>query len=244
MLRRRIGGNCYGDCDPFKTPSVSFFLPILSCGRRFLSTPHYMEKRTLFDLGGPMTAATPASKILRSTSGQSLVELTLIVPLMLLMVYGVIEVGSIISTYLTLTHTTREGANLASRGTDPTEALAAVIAAAAPTIRNDNLGQWKIIYTKIAPAPPPAPACTTAPCDYVIEDQLIQGSLGENSKLGPKGAIVNPKLDPLDDVAPNQIFHSIEVFYDYGPNVMTFVGTNMNKIFYDRTIFTNVSAIN
>ena len=85
---------------------------------------------------------------------------------------------------------------------------------------------------------------TAAPCDYVVEEQLTQGSLGENSKLGPVGTIVNTRLDPLDDVAPNQKFHSVEVFYDYGPNVMTFVGTNMNKLFYDRTIFTNVSAIN
>jgi len=244
MLRRRTRGNRYGDREPYKAPSVSFFLPILSRRGRFLSTPHYVEKRTVFNLGGPVTVANPVNKILRSTNGQSLVELTLIVPLMLLMVYGVIEVGSIISTYLTLTHTTREGANLASRGTDPSDALAAVIAAAAPTIRNDNLGQWKIIYTKIVPAPPPAPPCIAAPCDYVVEEQLTQGSLGENSKLGPVGTTVNTKLDPLDEVAPNQKFHSVEVFYDYGPNVMTFVGTNMNKLFYDRTIFTNVSAIN
>ena len=56
-----------------------------------------------------MITAIPASKILRSTNGQSLVELTLIVPFMLLLVYGVVEVGSVISTYLTLSHTTREG---------------------------------------------------------------------------------------------------------------------------------------
>ena len=48
--------------------------------------------------------------------GQALIELTLIVPLMVLLAFGAIEVGSVISTYLTLTHTTREGANLASRG--------------------------------------------------------------------------------------------------------------------------------
>jgi hypothetical protein len=191
-----------------------------------------------------MITAIPASKILRSTSGQSLVELTLIVPFMLLLVFGVVEVGSVISTYLTLTHTTREGANLASRGTKPDDALAAIILAAAPTIRNDNLAQWKIIYTKIGPAPAPAPPCAKAPCDYVVEEQKTQGSLSEDSELGPLGTTVNSKLLALDDVAPNQTFHAIEVFYDYGPDVKTFVGNSINKLFYDRTVFTNVSAIN
>jgi TadE-like protein len=181
---------------------------------------------------------------LRSTKGQSLIELSLITPLMLFLVFGVIEVGSVISTYLTLTHTTREGANLTSRGTKPDDALTAIIAAAAPTIRNDNLAQWKIIYTKISPAPAPAPPCVKAPCDYVVEEQLTQGSLGEDSELGAVGTTVNPKLLALDDVAPNQTFHAIEVFYDYGPDVKTFVGNNINKLFYDRTVFTNVSAIN
>jgi hypothetical protein len=164
---------------------------------------------------------------------------------MLLLVFGVVEVGSVISTYLTLTHTTREGANLASRGTKPDDALAAIILAAAPTIRNDNLAQWKIIYTKIGPGPAPAPAppCAKAPCDYVVGNKT-QGSLSEDSELGPLGTTVNSKLLALDDVAPNQTFHAIEVFYDYGPDVKTFVGNSINKLFYDRTVFTNVSAIN
>lgn len=188
-----------------------------------------------------MNREIPKDRILRSTSGQALIELTLIVPFMLLLAYGVVEVGSVISTYLTLTHTTREGANLASRGTVADTALDAIIAAAAPTIRNDNLTQWKIIYTKIAPAP--GPACPTAPCNYVVESQILRGSLNKDSELGPVGTIVNPKLLALDNVAPNQMFHAIEVFYDYGPDVKTFIGNSINKLFYDRTIFTNVSAI-
>ena len=56
--------------------------------------------------------------------------------------------GSVISTYLTLTHTTREGANLTSRGTVPNTALDAIIASAAPTIRNNNSAQWRVIYSQ------------------------------------------------------------------------------------------------
>jgi hypothetical protein len=179
-----------------------------------------------------------------SKKGQTLIELTLIFPLMLLLVYGVIEIGSVISTYLTLTHTSREGANLVSRGETPDLALDAVIASASPTIRNNNLGQWRIIYTEIKqtpgiPCPPPQP------CAYEIASQpIVRGNYGQSSQIGQNiGDPVTPQdLPGIESVQAGQIFDVIEVFYDYGPNVMTFIGNNINKSFYDRTIFTRVSG--
>jgi len=187
-----------------------------------------------------MTAAVSIKKIIQSKKGQSLIELTLLFPLMLLLVYGVVEVGQIISTYLTLTHTTREGANLASRGTPPDTALDAIILAAAPTIRNDNQNQWKIIYTEIVQKP--ATPCLTPPtgCTYEIGDQRVRGSMAELSKLGAVGATVT--IPGVENVIAGQIFRVIEVFYDYGPNVITFIGNNIDKTFYDRTIFTKVDG--
>jgi TadE-like protein len=184
-------------------------------------------------------------RICHSKRGQSLIELTLITPLMLLLVLGVVEVGSVISTYLTLTHTTREGANLTSRGTAPNTALDAIILAAAPTIRNDNQPQWRVIYSRIIQDP--TIPCPPTPCTYIIDTapdgRIVRGSLGQPSQLGNQGDTVNTNLAGLDSVAPNQVFHAIEVYYDYGPNVITFVGNAINKIFYERTIFTNVSGI-
>ena len=185
-------------------------------------------------------------KTLRSKKGQSLIELTLITPLMLLLVFGVVEVGSVISTYLTVTHTTREGANLTSRGTDPNIALAAIIAAAAPTIRDDNRGQWRVIYSRIKQqiGTPCNPSCT-----YVIDPdplnpgaipgQIIRGNFSQASQLGNVGDTVT--IPGVQDVGPNQVFHAIEVYYDYGPSVITFIGNNINQTFYERSIFTNVS---
>ena len=185
-----------------------------------------------------MIPAIPTDKMLRSTSGQSLVELTLIVPFMLLLVYGVVEVGSVISAYLTLTHTAREGANLTSRGTLPNTALDAIIASAAPTIRNNNLGQWRVIYSHLIQNP--VPPCPPKPCTYKVESQIIRGNLSHGSQIGLVGQTVN--IPGIQDVDPNQTFHAIEIFYDYGPDAITFIGNNINKIFYERTIFTNVST--
>jgi uncharacterized protein (UPF0333 family) len=193
-----------------------------------------------------MTATASIKKIIHSKEGQSLIELTLITPLMLLLVFGVVEVGSVISTYLTMTHTTREGANLTSRGTNPNVALDAIIAAAAPTIQNSNQAQWTIIYSRLIQQPGSTCSLTPPPpCTYIIDTapngRIVRGSLGQPSQLGNQGDVVNTNLGGLDSVAPNQIFHAIEVYYDYAPNVITFIGNSINQTFYERSIFTNVS---
>jgi hypothetical protein len=177
-------------------------------------------------------------KIVRSKKGQTLIELTLIFPLMLALVYGAVEVGSVISTYLTVTHTTREGANLISRGTPPNTALDGVIAAADPTIRTNNQSQWRVIYSEITQTP--GTACPPKPCNYRVSPggQIVRGSFGQTSKIGTPG---NQVLISMGDVNPGQTFQAIEVYYDYTPNVMTYVGSSLiNKTFYERSIFTDV----
>jgi len=176
-------------------------------------------------------------KIGRSKKGQALVELTLLSPLLLLLAYGSIEVGNVISTYITLTHTTREGANLVSRGTDVNVMLDAITAAAVPTLRNDNIDHWNIIYSKVVQDP--TVPCAQAPCVYKISSQIERGSLGQSSKLGPVNQTVT--LSGINNVGPGQTFHVVEVFYDYHSAVLTFVGNQLDPIIYDRTIFTNVS---
>jgi TadE-like protein len=191
--------------------------------------------------------ATSIVRIIRSKKGQSLIELSFIAPLMVLLAYGAVEVGSVISTHLTLTHTTREGANLVSRGTVPDVALDAVIAAAAPTIRLTNQTQWRIIYSKIVQDP--GTPCPPEPCKYIIDNvdpngQIIRGTLNKQSKLGPPNGTQIPQsvLPGIQNVKANQTFHVFEVFYDYAPSIITFVGKGINTDFYDRTIFTNVSG--
>ncbi len=180
------------------------------------------------------------SRITRAKKGQSLIELTLVFPLILALVYGAIEIGAVISTYLTLTHTTREGANLVSRGTNAKMALDAVIAAAAPTLRDDNPGQWRIIYTEIV-QDELVPCLPPQPCTYKVGNQMIRGNLPETTKIGSVSSQVN--IPGIESVGPAQTFHAFEIYYDYGPNVLTYVGTSLaTKVFYDRTIFTDVSG--
>ena len=177
-------------------------------------------------------------KRIGSKKGQALVELTLVSPLLLLLAYGSIEVTNLISTYINLTHTTREGANLTSRGTDPNTALDAIITAAAPTIGSNNMAHWKIIYSKIVQDP--AVPCAKAPCTYKVSSQIPRGNMTGTSRIGAVNQTVT--IPGIDNVGPGQTFHAMEVFFDYSSTILTFVGSEMNPTIYDRTIFTNVSG--
>ncbi len=198
------------------------------------------------------------SRLLRAQKGQALLELSLIIPLMLVLAFGAIEVGLVINTYLTLTHTTREGANLASRPdnlpvdkngpnyNNPDDILDSIIKAAAPTLTATNNTQWKVIYSRIIQDP--ATPCPTEPCKYIVDTnpggQIIRGSLNKQSKLGPPNGTQIPQnvLPGIQNIKANQIFHMFEVFYDYAPNIITFVGKGINTDFYDRAIFMDVSG--
>lgn len=53
--------------------------------------------------------------ITKKTSGQSLVEFALILPLLLLLILGAMDIGRIITTKIAVTNAAREGANFISR---------------------------------------------------------------------------------------------------------------------------------
>lgn len=60
---------------------------------------------------------------LRDRRGQALVEFALLLPVLLLLLCGVIEIGRILETNHIMSALTREGANLASRGASMEDAL-------------------------------------------------------------------------------------------------------------------------
>ncbi|WP_066314429.1 TadE/TadG family type IV pilus assembly protein [Bacillus sp. FJAT-29814] len=57
---------------------------------------------------------------MKSEKGQSMVEFALILPLLILMLFGIIDFGRIFHAYLTIDHAGREAARAASIGKDDT----------------------------------------------------------------------------------------------------------------------------
>lgn len=198
-------------------------------------------------------------KIIYAQKGQSLMELTMVLPILLILGLGVIEFSNVIDTFMVLTHLTREGANLTSRGGARTEAditasLTAVINAASPTIRGDNSSQWHVIYSQIrydsALGACGDPLSSGFPDYYHVfrQDTWLRGGFTQSSKIGANGACA--AVSGIKAMPPGQTLHVIEVFYDYrGPNspnrltpIESFVGSVLPSPFYTRSIFTDVTG--
>lgn len=198
------------------------------------------------------------SKTIRSSRGQALVELTLTLPLLIILGLGAIEFSNIINAHLVLTHMTREGANLTSRE-DETKGspewklaidgdMAAVIDAASPVISSSNPAQWQLIYSMIVWDNVLGASCGNlnasaggGPDRYVIErgtsrygsnspDWNPNGLPLGPSKIGDNTDCASAKLTGIKDMPPLQTLHAVEVFYNYDPSILTPVGNFIGSI--------------
>ena len=139
--------------------------------------------------------------------------LAVALPMMFLLLLGAVEVSRAISVNNTLVQFTREAANLTSRGTEVNRSLTTAIAATAPTLRDNNKQQWKVIYSQLRQQP--GNSCSAKPCPYQVGSQVELGDLKEQSHIGAaKKPVI---IAGIDNIEPNRIFHSIEVYYDYRP---------------------------
>ena len=156
-------------------------------------------------------------KVIRSKRAQALVELTLMIPMLIALGLGVVEVGNMINSYLVMTHLTREGANLASRqpgikgstqwSTNINNGFNQAITAASPTIHLTGTGptgpnQFKVYYSMVE-WNPAAGACGGGPIASGAADNYRirrtsagwpsstvtweYGSLGQASQVGADG---------------------------------------------------------
>jgi Flp pilus assembly protein TadG len=108
-------------------------------------------------------------KIIRCNRGQALIEFAVILPLLIVLCFGVVEFANMISAYLVLTHLSSEGANLVAREagakgsstwtTKINSDLGLIVKAASPVIKSTNRDQWKVIYTEVV-WDSTQPACT------------------------------------------------------------------------------------
>jgi hypothetical protein len=170
---------------------------------------------------------------------RALVLLALVLPMMFLLLIGAVEVSRAISVNNTLVQFTREAGNLTSRGTEVNRSLTTAIAATAPTLRDNNKQQWKVIYSQLRKQP--GNSCSAKPCPYQVDSRVEAGDLKAPSTIG---VVKKPvMISGIDSVEPNQVFHSIEVYYDYRPEFFTLVGNIVNLKFYEKTVYTDLAAI-
>ena len=147
-------------------------------------------------------------------SAQSLIELTLVVVVLLVLMFGLIDFGRAIYMQQVITNLTREGANLASRGPGDTRteiisnAVAAVIASASPLSITTN---GVVIITAVT---------NNARGSFFINEQQKKGALTDNSKVGTRvgGTATLPPTSPFPPLSQsNHTVYVAEIYYKYTP---------------------------
>ena len=188
----------------------------------------------------PLTAALRAGKRRRIGSGpmgQALMELAMIVVILAVMVMAMADYGRLFVTRQMMIVTSREGANLAARGTTLSNAVSAMVAAAPAMLFTNGYGT--IIASAVTRNNSGVPTVT---------GQVKCGATNYASRIGNLNATGNAVVLPTTQLpSSNQTLYVTEVFYPYAPatpvgNLLNFLrgqGTNTTTttLLYDVTFF-------
>lgn len=159
--------------------------------------------------------------------GQALTEFAIIGTVLLFVACGVIDLGRAIYQKQVITHLTREGSNMAARGTDLTTAAGQVVLGASPL--NLTTSGYVIIT-----------AVQNDGTNTKIIDQAAQGGKPASSRFGAKGAnasnlpVTTPQIPQT-----NQTMFITEVFYNYQPAtpIGKLMGVVLPSTLYDVAYF-------
>lgn len=112
---------------------------------------------------------------LRNKRGQAMVEMAFVVPILVLLLAGIIDIGRVMHDALTITYAAREGARAAAVGKDNAN-IAAAIYAASPSIDPATIGV-SIEPSAAADRSPDQPVTVTINHDVAIIFPVISAIL-------------------------------------------------------------------
>jgi Flp pilus assembly protein TadG len=168
----------------------------------------------------------------RSESGQAYIEFAFVVMMLAVMLFGLIDFGRFIYEKQVMVNLSREGSNLASRGTNLSNTVAAVLASSSPL--NLTIQGAGVIVTSVT---------NNGSGQVFVKAQLAGGGVSSAaSKVGSVGSpatipAVNTQLPPV-----NQTLYVTEVFTSF--RSITPIGNllkiTLPKTNYDAAYFTGL----
>lgn len=148
----------------------------------------------------------------------------MVTPLMLLLVFGIIEFGSVLDSQQAVSYLSREGANIASRGT-ALDTVLAVTMLNGQEIELDTRGGAVVSRVTVQDAAPQ------------IEEQVASAGYASASHLGAEGDEVGGMSGlTLQEGASVYV---VEIFYDRPmlTPLMEFFSGSVPSTLYDRAVF-------
>ena len=162
-------------------------------------------------------------------------EFALIVVILAVMVMGMVDYGRLFVVRQTMVNASREGANLAARGTTLSNTVSAMVATAPAMLFSNGYGS--IIASTVTRSSSGTPTVT---------GQVKYGATNYASRVGNLNATGSAVTLPSSQLPQNnQTLYVTEVFYPFTPatpvgNMLTLIrGTNvaMPSLLYDVTFF-------
>jgi len=207
---------------------MSFLILALS-GALHMKRPQYEYSKEIYGLKG------------NGNKGASAVEMAIILPILVLMVFGAIDFGRLFHARQIMTNTAREGASLASReislptGTYSAANLIDLLQAGASPL--DMASRGRIYIWRIA-----AGTSEDEPDPTIDASKSAAGALGADSTIGTgksnlgldSDVYQHLVYDPDNDTANIAQITVVEVFYEYRPLIPIIMG---NQILSSRAVF-------
>jgi hypothetical protein len=155
---------------------------------------------------------------LRTERGASLLELVLLLPVLVVLVFGVIDLGRLIHARLVITNVSREGGSLAARNRDPANLMTLLQTSAVPF---DLANSGRIYVTKIGAENPLGNPPQNDP--YIISRSQA-GSLSASSTI--LGAVQGRLQSGLSQTMMNHLT------IDSQTNTTDIIGVTVVEVFY------------